>query len=383
MGLFKKNDPFYDISKLWNYGCTYSMAFGQKGNGKTYQGLKKILELYTSTWDTGKRTGVYMRRNGVDFVQGRAERITAGLVRDHLPEKMTDGYYTDIYYKGKRYYLCRYEENKKGEQERICDEKPFLYAFDLTSSVHDSSGDFPDVGIIHFDEFMSRTGYLKDEWETFRIAESTIIRDKQDVRILMTGNTLNLYNCPYFDEMGLTRIPEQKQGTIDLYTYGDSDTSVAVEYTGHRKTEAANKYFAFGRKDVDMVTKGSWDIRMYPHLPIDTRIRPKDIIMSFYIEYKDILLQGDIIVKDDDSYIYIHPKTTPLQRNVGDIIYSTSGIIVGNIVPSWIYGVRPIDKLITKYFNTGKVCYSSNSVGEIVMGFLDWSNRNRQQQRSR
>ena len=186
MGLLK-NDPYYDITKLWNYGCTYSMAFGQKSNGKTYQGLKKILETYTDTWDSGKRTGIYMRRNGVDFIQGRAERIVSGLVRDHIPEKMTDGYYTDIYYKGRRYWLCRYEDDKDGEPKRILDEKPFMQCVDLSGSVHDSSGDFPDVKIIHFDEFMSRTGYLPGEWETFRIHLSTIIRDKDDVRILKIG----------------------------------------------------------------------------------------------------------------------------------------------------------------------------------------------------
>lgn len=378
-----KNDPYYDITKLWNYGCTYSMAFGQKSNGKTYQGLKKILETYTGTWDSGKRTGVYMRRNGVDFIQGRAERIVSGLVRDHLPEKMTDGYYTDIFYKGRRYWLCRYEEDKDGEQKRILDEKPFLQCVDLSGSVHDSSGDFPDVKIIHFDEFMSRTGYLPGEWETFRIHLSTIIRDKDDVRIIMTGNTLNLYNCPYFDEMGLTRIPDQKQGTIDLYTYGDTDTTVAVEYTGHRKTKVANRFFAFGRSDVDMVTKGSWDIRMYPHLPPETKIKPKDIVVSFYIEYKTYLLQGDIIYKEDDAFIYIHPKTTLLKKKDDDIIYSTSGVIFGNISPSWVYGTRPIDRLITKFFNDGKVCYSSNKVGEMVMGFLQWGTDNRMLQRRR
>lgn len=377
MGILTKNDPYYDITKLWNYGCTYSMAFGQKSNGKTYQGLKKALELYTDTWETGKRSGVYMRRNNVDFVQGRAERIVSGLVRDNLPAKMTDGYYTDIYYKARRYYLCRYEEDNKGEQTRILDEKPFLQCISLNDSIHDSSGDFPDVGMIHFDEFMSRTGYLTGEWETFRIALSTIIRDKTDVRILMTGNTMNLYNCPYFDEMGLNRIADQKQGTIDIYTYGDTDTTVAVEYTGHRKTKTANKYFAFGRSDIDMVTKGSWDIRMYPHLPQDMRIRPMDIVMSFYIEYKTYTLQGDIITKDGDGFIYIHPKTTPLQRKPEDVVYSTSGIIVGNIAPSWVYGLRPIDRLISKFFSDGKVCYSSNNIGEMVMGFLEWGSKNR------
>ena len=32
---------------------------------------------------------------------------------------------------------------------------------------------------------------------------STIIRDRENIKIFMLGNTVNKY-CPYFDEMGLT-----------------------------------------------------------------------------------------------------------------------------------------------------------------------------------
>ena len=58
----------------------------------------------------------------------------------------------------------------------------------------------------------------------------------------MLGNTVNRY-CPYFKEMGLAHIKEMKPGDIDLYRYGDSELTVAVEYTTPKKN-SPDEYFA-------------------------------------------------------------------------------------------------------------------------------------------
>jgi len=62
----------------------------------------------------------------------------------------------------------------------------------------------------------------------------------------MCANTVNRY-CPYFDEMGLTNVQKQAQGTIDVYTYRNKNLSVAFEYCDPVKAtdKVASKYFAF------------------------------------------------------------------------------------------------------------------------------------------
>ncbi|MFV3037454.1 phage DNA encapsidation protein, partial [Klebsiella pneumoniae] len=94
---------------------------------------------------------------------------------------------------------------------------------------HDKSTSFPDIDLIIFDEFLTNRLYLNDEFILFMNTVSTIVRRREDVKIYMLGNTVNKY-CPYFAEMGLEHIPKMTQGTIDVYAYGNSDLTVAVEY---------------------------------------------------------------------------------------------------------------------------------------------------------
>ena len=65
---------------------------------------------------------------------------------------------------------------------------------------------------------------------------STIVRQRNDVKIFMAGNTVNQY-CPYFTEMGLTHIKEMDKGAIEVYKYGDSKLRVAVEYADSISTK--------------------------------------------------------------------------------------------------------------------------------------------------
>ena len=58
---------------------------------------------------------------------------------------------------------------------------------------------------ILFDEFITRSMYLPDEFVIFTNVLSTIIRDRNNVKIFMCGNTVNKY-CPYYKEMGLNNV---------------------------------------------------------------------------------------------------------------------------------------------------------------------------------
>ena len=55
---------------------------------------------------------------------------------------------------------------------------------------------------ILFDEFITKGMYLTDEFMAFMNTLSTIIRQRDNVKIFMCGNTVNKFN-PYFEEMGL------------------------------------------------------------------------------------------------------------------------------------------------------------------------------------
>ena len=108
---------------------------------------------------------------------------------------------------------------------------------------------------------MTRQYYLQNEFVLFTNVLSTIIRHRNDVKILMLANTVNKY-CPYFKEMGLKHITEMEQGDIDVYTYGTSSLRVAVEYCKpFAKGKASDVYFTFN----EMTHQG----RMYAFYDFD------------------------------------------------------------------------------------------------------------------
>lgn len=260
----------------------------------------------------------------------RGASMFDALVVNNEISKITNGEFTDVYYFSGRWYLCRYEGD-----DRITDEKPFCFGFALTSMEHDKSTSYPLIGTILFDEFITRAGYLPDEFVLFLNTLSTIIRSKTEIneekiQIFMCGNSINMY-CPYFAEMGLKHIKDMERGKIDLYNYGDSNLKVAVEFTiPTNKGKPSDKYFAFDNPKLKMISSGAWEIGIYPHCP--TKIKPKEIIFTYYIMFDTDVLECNVVRTDEMYFTFIHRKTSPLEERPKDLIYSTQF----DARPNWV-----------------------------------------------
>ena len=215
-------NKYYSLNEILSKNADYNLIVGERSNGKTYSALKYCLSQYIKT---GAEMA-YIRRWRDDIIGKRAETVFNALIENGEVEKLTDGNYTTIIFSRGKYYLANYDaENKK----MIADKKPFCYNFCLSDVEHDKSTSYPNINNIIFDEFITRRYYLPDEFVLFMNVLSTIIRDRNGVKIFMLGNTVNKY-CPYFDEMGLKNAATMQQGTIDVYSYGDANLLVALEY---------------------------------------------------------------------------------------------------------------------------------------------------------
>lgn len=366
---------YYSLNKILSKNTQYKVIFGKRSNGKTYATLAYGIKQFFAT---GKEIA-YIRRNREDMSGKNSLTLFSNHVENGLIEKYSKGVWTDVYYYGRRWYMCRYDEDEKGNRQRITDEKPFCYGFVLSGMEHDKSTSYPNVRTIIFDEFLSRTGYLPDEFILFMNCLSTIARLRTDVEIFMLGNTVNKY-CPYFAEMGLKNVKNMQSGTIDVYHYGESGLKVAVEYTSPTTgaTGDGNVLFAFNNPKLQMITHGDWELDIYPHLPY--KYKPDDIIYTYFIEFDGEKLQCEIIRggvdfdgKPVDAVItYIHEKTTDFKHKPHDVIFSPE------IVPSYNHYTRltqPVDKRtqkIVECFKRDKVFYQNNEVGEIVNNYLRW-----------
>lgn len=357
-------ERYYSLKNILSKNAQYNMIFGERSNGKTYAVLKYALKRYVKT---GEQLAI-VRRWQDDYTGKRGATLFDALVCNNEVSKMTGGEWTGIYYWGSRWYLCKHVEGK-----RVQSETPFAYGFSISSMEHDKSTAYPNVTTVCFDEFLTRTMYLQDEFVLFMNVLSTIIRDRVNVKIFMLGNTVNKY-CPYFREMGLTHIKQMKPGDIDLYRYGKSGLCVAVEYAApSERGKDSDLYFAFDNPKLSMITGGAWEIDIYPHCPI--KFRPADVLITYFIQFSGDTLQCEIVQTKDSAFTFIHRKTSPIKCEDTDIIYSPDYNPKPNYKRRITKPITALEQKIAAYYRTDKVFYQDNEVGEIVRNYLMWCNK--------
>ena len=352
---------YYSLNKINKKDATYNVIFGERSNGKTYATLKQVLENYFSD---GSQFA-YIRRWSVDVQPKRMNNLFNAIIEDGYLEKLSGGKFTAIFYRTGRFYLCTY--NDKGKP--IYNEEDIIgYAFSLSENEHNKANSYPRVTTIIFDEFLTNKIYLPDEFILFMNTVSTIVRQRTNVKIYMLGNTVNKF-CPYFKEMGLTNILSMKQGSIDLYTYGESKLKVAVEYADSKKKFKKNNfYFAFNNPKLKMITGGAWELNIYPHAPV--KWLPKNIIFTYFIDFNDNIYQCEIINKDTNVFTYIHEKTTPIKNPDKDIIYTLDYNPKINYNVNILKPLTDYQQKITWFYTHDRVYYQDNNVGDAINNYL-------------
>lgn len=363
MSILKKNNKprYYSLDNILTKNADYNIIFGERSNGKTYATLKYGIERYLKT---GEQMA-YIRRWREDLRGKRAESLFANHVANGLIEKLTDGKFNEVFYLSNKWFLSYYDKEKN---KRFPETTPFCYGFCLSEQEHEKSSSYPKVTTIVFDEFLTRRIYLPDEFMLFMNLLSTIIRNRDNVKVFMLGNTVNRF-CPYFTEMGLKQVPVMEQGTIDVYQFGEHGATVAVEYCATIvKQKASNKYFCFDNQNLQMITGGKWELAVYPHLPC--KYKPKDVLFVYYIKFNDTILQGNIIQVGNQNFTYIHQKTTPIKDEDNSLIYCLEMNGKPNYKRKLISNASYVEQQVSKYFATDKVFFQNNEVGEIVRNYL-------------
>lgn len=359
---------YYSSKEIRKRQAHYNLIYGERSNGKTFDIIKLGFEDFISSGEVNQ-LGL-IRRHEEDFIGAQSARTVYNSLMcdgngENQIEKISKGKYTGVEYWGGRYFLTYQKEDKIIKTDKV-----IAYGFSINNSEHYKSASFPHIRTILFDEFMTRKSYLADEFIMFQNLLSTIIRRRSDVTIFMCANTVNKF-CPYFAEMGLYRVKNMRQGEIDTYTYGESGLKVAVEYVSEsdKKSKPSNVYFAFNNPRLQMITSGSWEIDIYPHLPI--KYRPKDVRFNFFIIFDGDTLHCEVIKRDNNFFIYIHRKTTPIQNENKDLVYTLTPSPKVNYRENLLQYTNEVEKRIVQLFAKKKVFYQDNEVGEIVRNYLN------------
>lgn len=354
---------YFRLDNLDKENATYNMAIGERSNGKTYACLERILTNYLNSGFTEQ--GAIIRRWAEDLKTYRGQVMFNALLQNGI---LLNTIWHGIEYKSRAWWLY-YEDSNL--DKKVYDKQPFCYAFSLSELEHDKSTSYPNITSILFDEFLSRKAYLPDEFVLFMNTLSTIIRERDNVKIYMMANTVSK-ESPYFKEMGIKHIDTMKQGTVSVYNYGDSDLKVAIEYCeNYKKTrKKSDKYFAFDNNKLKMITGGAWEVAVYNPLPC--KYRPADVLLTYFIKWNDKIIQCEIIKKDNNLFTYCHLKTTELKDTDRDIIYSPDADSRVNWFRNMLKPEKNIHKKILEFYTRDKVYYQNADVGEIVRAYLQY-----------
>ena len=356
---------YYSFTKINAKKATYNVVFGERSNGKTYASLKQAVKEYV---EQGCSQFVYVRRWKEDITGRRASLLFAGINTNEEVAKLTAGKFAGVHYFASKFYLCNYDENGKPiYSEGDC----IGFTMSLSDGEHDKSTSFPNVRTIIFDEFLTNKTYLVNEFVLFMNLVSTVVRRRDDVKIYMLGNTVNKY-CPYFQEMGLDHVAKMAQGSIDIYRYGESKLTVAVEYcrssADDKEGNKSKHYFAFSNPKLEMITGGAWELNIYPHLPM--KYKPADVIMRYFIEFADRVFDCEIIQIGSVMFTYIHDKTTPIRQPDKHLIYSLECRPERNYNRSMFRPTTKAQERVLWFFQTDRVFYQNNEVGDAISNYL-------------
>ena len=358
-------DLYYNIAPIDATGAIYRVIVGQRSNGKTYSVCRHIIEDY---FNEGKR-GAYIRR----YEESITPKNLQSLFNPHLQLiwELSEHKWNAVFYRAKEFHFCAIDSEGKIIAK---DDTAFCITAAINTSENTKGEDRGEVHTIVFDEFMTRSGYLNNEFVRFMNLLSTLIRDRENAVVYMLANTVNKY-CPYFSEMGLKNIDKLAQGEIAVYSYGTSELTVAVELCDEVKAtkQTASKYFAFDNPQLQMITRGAWEFQIYPRAPY--KILPEDIVLKFYIQFAEQLLACEVVHSTlkqycNDVFIFVHPQTKDINVDDFTIMYvsdfSSCRMHVRYLKDQPTEG----HKLIYSLIQRKAVCFSDNDTGEVFRNWL-------------
>lgn len=192
---------WYNPRKLLSHNRFMNFVMSHRGGGKTYAGKKIAIDNFIKN----KKQFMYIRRYKTELKN--ISKFFNDIKQEYPSLKFE--------VKGNTFYI----------NEKICG-----YAVSLTQQVQIRSTPYPDVTFILFDEFVldpkKTLRYLNDEVTTFLEIISTVVRNRNDLKVLCCANSISYVN-PYFeywnirinpnDTQAFYKAPKNKQVVVELF----------------------------------------------------------------------------------------------------------------------------------------------------------------------
>lgn len=223
---------FYNFDKLFSYPFLIALVIGERGVGKSFNAKVAVLKKFLKTGEQF----IYLRRYKTELDSSLAT---------FWDDLQSNGYFTE--------YNLKVVKSKM-LTKFTCNGKVCGYAAPLSTANILKSTAFPNVKTILFDEFVLDVAsgtykYMKNEPEMLLDVIETVGR-LRDIQVIMLGNNVNFYGCPYVAYWNLD-LPYNSE----FKTFKDG--LILVNYIKNEKYRAAKKASKFG-KLIDNTTYGDY-----------------------------------------------------------------------------------------------------------------------------
>lgn len=311
----------------------------------------------------------YIRQKDYQLTPKQSGTLFDVIVQNHYIEKITNERYNNIFYRGRRwYYEKRDDEGNLLERS----EEPFCYSLAIDKYLdYKSVYNAPKGDIIIFDEFLNPDGYLDDEFYKLNDLLSTIIRERTTAHIYLLGNLVDRFSV-YFDELCLNDI------VADL-TYGEhrqlesNGTKLHIymmpkaEYIKRQKVN--EKYFSWLNPKLNAITgtRGLWAMKMYPK-PGKGKFK---LLSKAYFFKNGKYLARELRLDENTNLLYVFFFVDDYGYDPEKhILYTCNSETGYNQRIRYGLGYSKTDQAIKKLIQAHRDYYSDNTAGTLFESYM-------------
>jgi len=279
----EKKKKFYSLSKLTKRKCDVYIIVGGRNNGKSYSVKNKCMKDFRD----GKGKFAYVRRFDSERTVNKVEKYFNDL-------KLNDGEKLKAYANDLTLYYDK-------DNSEICG-----HYFSVQNEPQYKSENYGKIKNIFFEEIITDSSYLYEEFRHFNNLLSTITRNNKDVTLWLVGNTIDRL-CPYFEHYKID-IRKIKQGNIYYFEITNDNgtiTKVGLEYCS---SDGVFTSSIITGSTVNMISKGEWDIdetlntcnNWQGFINYDV----ENPVFTFYIQKAKVCYKGMILELNQECFDY-------------------------------------------------------------------------------
>lgn len=347
--ILNKKTGYVDYSAVFEPGVKIYMILGQRSDGKTYGAIQDSIQAYS-------KSGIpsaYIRR----FDESNKKSVLQDLTRPHCStiKKCTKNIYNASEYRSRRFYFTTLGDDPKH------DKTAFLHVYALNTWETAKGSDSGEFHNVIFDEFVSQNKYLPNEYNIFENVLSSILRTRDESRLIMLGNPINQI-CPYFDEFNIE--PHKlKPGDI-VYRKSSNGAVLKFVYVPPMSEKHSTLHSIFDFNKSGSISTGYWEYGDFPHIP-SGMIKQSEFIFRFAFMYRNQFAVCEFYQNNDIIYCFWRPGNPDKILNDREImLYSDLHMFQPNVYTAFTRGA--VSDLYTKCVQSNRQYFSDNKIGNLV-----------------